>query len=140
MNQIYFEILISLAKKAAKKNEVPVGALIVKDDKILAKAYNKRNKSKSIFDHAEMLVIKKASGKLGDWRLDKCDIYVTLKPCNMCMSAIRQSRIRNVYYLLDKPDNKLEYNKTNIAKVDEQKYASQYQKILHDFFAKKRDK
>ena len=108
----YFNILMKLAIKASKKNEVPVSALIVKNGKIIAKAYNKRNKSKYIMDHAELLVIKKASEKLKDWRLNNCDLYVTLKPCSICESAIKQSRIKNVYYLLEKPNNKKEYSKT----------------------------
>jgi len=140
MKEEYFNILIKLAKKAAKKKEVPISALIVKDNKILAKAYNKRNKSKYILDHAEMLVIKKAGRKLKDWRLDNCDIYVTLKPCNMCEAAINQSRIKNVYYLIDKPNYKKEFNKTKYHKTNISMQEENYTAILKDFFKKKRDK
>lgn len=140
MKEEYFDILIKLANKAAKKNEVPISALIVKDGKIIAKAYNKRNKSKYILDHAEMLVIKKASRKLKDWRLDNCDIYVTLKPCNICTAAINQSRIKNVYYLLDKSENKKEYSKTSYIKANKSMYINEYSAILKAFFKKKRDK
>lgn len=140
MEEKYFSILLKLAKKAVKKDEVPVSALIVKDGKIIAKAYNKRNKSKFVLDHAEMLVIKKASGKLKDWRLNECDIYVTLKPCSICEAAIKQSRIKNVYYLLDKLETKKEYNKTEFVKANKSMYKDEYNKILKDFFTKKRDK
>ena len=112
MEEKYYNLLLKLAKKAQNKNEVPISAVIVKDNKVIASAYNRRNKSKYILDHAEMLVIKKASRKLKDWRLDSCELYVTLKPCSICENAIKQSRIKNVYYLLDKPEEKKEYYKT----------------------------
>lgn len=140
MEEKYFSILLKLAKKAVKKDEVPVSALIVKDGKIIAKAYNKRNKSKFVLDHAEMLVIKKTSGKLKDWRLNECDIYVTLKPCSICEAAIKQARIRNVYYLIDKLEDKKEYNKTKFTKANKSMFIDEYNKILKDFFTKKRDK
>lgn len=140
MEEKYFKLLITLAKKAAKINEVPVSALIVRNNKIIAKAYNKRNKSKSILDHAEVLVIKKASRKLHDWRLNDCNLYVTLKPCNMCQTIINQSRLKNVFYLIDKSENKKEYYKTNYEKVNEHKYEQEYKTILSIFFSKKRDK
>lgn len=140
MEEKYFSILLKLAKKAVKKDEVPVSALIVKDGKIIAKAYNKRNKSKFVLDHAEMLVIKKTSGKLKDWRLNECDIYVTLKPCSICEAAIKQARIRNVYYLIDKLEDKKEYNKTKFIKANKSMFIDEYNKILKDFFTKKRDK
>lgn len=140
MQEKYFDILIKLALKATKKNEVPISALIVKDNKILAKTYNKRNKTKFIIDHAEIIVLKKASRKLKDWRLNDCDLYVTLKPCPMCESAIKQSRIKNVYYLLDKPSAKKEFYKTNIIKTNISMQTTKYNQILKAFFAKKRDK
>jgi len=140
MNEKYFDILIKLAQKAYNKNEVPVSAIIVHNERIIAKAYNKRQKNKNIFGHAEMLAIKKASGKLKDWRLNNCDLYVTLKPCNMCMAAINQSRIRNVYYLIDKEKTKKEYYKTNYSKTNVCTYEEKYKTILKGFFEKKRDK
>ena len=92
INKIEQELL-KLITKAKDKNEVPIAALIVKNDKIISKSYNKVNKSNNILDHAEILVIKKASKKLHNWRLDDCDLYVTLEPCPMCTGAIIQSRI-----------------------------------------------
>ena len=86
------------AKKAEKIDEVPIGAVIVKDNKIISTGYNTREKSQNALDHAEIIAIKKACKKLGSWRLDGCDIYVTLKPCPMCAGAILNARINCCYY------------------------------------------
>lgn len=84
------------AKKAYKINETPIGCVIVFEDKIIARAYNKRNTSKNPLAHAELIAIKKASKYLGDWRLEECTMYVTLEPCQMCAGALIQSRIKKV--------------------------------------------
>ena len=97
MNNEYLNIALSEAKKAFNKNEVPVGAVIVKDGKIIAKAHNLKSITNLIFNHAEILAIKKASRVIGDWRLNECEMYVTLEPCPMCASAIQQSRIKKLY-------------------------------------------
>ena len=86
------------AKKAEKIDEVPIGAVIVKDNKIISTGYNTREKSQNALDHAEIIAINKACKKLGSWRLDGCDIYVTLKPCPMCAGAILNARINCCYY------------------------------------------
>ena len=86
------------AEKAEKINETPIGAVIVKDGKIIARGYNKRETKKNALMHAEIIAIDKACKKLGGWRLIGCDIYVTLEPCPMCMGAIISSRLQNVYY------------------------------------------
>ena len=86
------------AKKALLIDEVPIGCVIVKDDKIIARGYNKRESKQDVTSHAEIEAIKKANKKLNSWRLVDCDIYITLEPCIMCMGAIIQSRIRNIYY------------------------------------------
>lgn len=85
------------AKKAYEKLEVPVGAVIVKEGKIIAKAYNQKENKKDTTKHAEILAIQKASKRLNSWRLTDCDMYVTLEPCPMCAGAIIQSRIKKVY-------------------------------------------
>ena len=85
------------AKKAYKKNEVPVGAVIVKDNKIIARAYNLKENKNDTTCHAEILAIKKASKKLDAWRLDDCEMYVTLEPCSMCAGALIQARVKKVY-------------------------------------------
>ena len=85
------------ARKAYNKLEVPVGAVIVKDGKVIARAYNQKEMKQDTINHAEILAIKKASKKLESWRLVDCDMYVTLEPCSMCAGALIQSRIRKVY-------------------------------------------
>ncbi|MFI3283628.1 MAG: nucleoside deaminase [Erysipelotrichaceae bacterium] len=91
------------AEKAALLDEVPVGCVIVKDGKCIAKGYNKKEKTQRVSDHAEMIAIAKASRKLGTWRLEECELYVTLEPCAMCASAILQSRIKKVYFATYEP-------------------------------------
>ena len=85
------------AKKAYKKDEVPVGAIIVKNGKVIAKAHNLRETKNISTAHAEILAIDKACKRLNSWRLIDCDMYVTLEPCTMCMGAIILSRIKNLY-------------------------------------------
>lgn len=84
------------AKKAYALDEVPIGCIIVCDDKIIARGYNRRNTDKSTLAHAELIAIKKATKKLGDWRLEGCTMYITLEPCQMCAGAIVQARIDRV--------------------------------------------
>jgi tRNA(adenine34) deaminase len=88
---------IKQAKKAEKLEEVPIGCVIVYQGNIIARGYNRRNIDKNTLSHAELNAIKKASKKLGDWRLDDCEMYVTLEPCQMCSGAIVQARIKKVY-------------------------------------------
>ena len=140
MDEKYLKILIKLSQKAVKSNEVPVSAIIVKNNKIISKAYNRRTKNRNILDHAEIIAIKKASKKLKDWRLFDCDLYVTLKPCSICENIIKQSRIKHVYYLIDKPETKKEYNKTKFNKMNYCTCEQMYDNILKNFFKKKRDK
>lgn len=139
MKDKYFDTLLKLALKASKKDEVPISAIIVKNNKIIAKAYNNRNKKNSVLGHAEILAINKATKKLKDWRLFDCDLYVTLKPCSICENIIKQTRIQNVYYFLDKPDNKKEYDKTKFYKIEKNYNEQKYAIVLNEFFKKKRD-
>lgn len=97
-NEKWMKEAIKQAKKAAQKDEVPIGCVIVKNDQIIARAYNKREMKQCSTAHAEILAIEKACKKLGSWRLEDCDLYVTLEPCPMCSGAIIQSRIRNVIF------------------------------------------
>ncbi len=94
----YMKEAIKEAKKAQLIDEVPIGCVIVKDDKIIARGHNQRETKQSPIGHAEIIAINKASKKLKSWRLEGCDIYVTLEPCIMCSGAIIQSRINKVYY------------------------------------------
>ena len=126
--------LIKLINKANKKNEVPIAAIIVKNNKIIAKAHNKVNKTNNILDHAEIMVIKKASKKLCNWRLNSCDLYVTLEPCSMCKEVIRKSRLKNVYYFIKQNKNKTE-SEINYIHVNKSDYFS---KKLSTFFKDRR--
>ena len=92
----YMREAIRQAKKAWALDEVPIGCVIVFDGKIIARGYNRRNTDRYTLSHAELNAIKKASKKLGDWRLEGCTMYVTLEPCQMCAGAIVQARIDEV--------------------------------------------
>ncbi len=96
MNLKYMKEAIKEAKKAAKIGEVPIGCVIVYEDKIIARGYNKRNTRKTTLAHAELIAIQKASKVIGDWRLENCVMYVTLEPCQMCSGAIVQARMKEV--------------------------------------------
>ncbi len=88
---------IRQAKKAEALNEVPIGCVIVRDGRIIARGYNRRNTDKNTLSHAELTAVRKAAKKVGDWRLEGCSLYVTLEPCQMCAGALVQSRIDEVF-------------------------------------------
>ena len=92
----YMKEAMKQAKKALKAGDVPIGCVIVYEDKIIARGYNKRNAKKTTLAHAELLAMAKASKVIGDWRLEDCTMYVTLEPCQMCAGAIVQARIPKV--------------------------------------------
>lgn len=130
--------LMKLCFKAYKKDEVPVGAFIKYNNKIISKAYNTREKSNDITNHAEIIAIRKASKKLHTWKLNECELYVSLKPCKMCEEVIKQSRIKSVQYIIDKPDFKRDFDKTIFTKIDDQFTESNYKDLLNKFFKNKR--
>lgn len=92
----YMREAIRQAKKAYAKNETPIGCVIVRDGRVIARGYNKRNEKKNTLAHAEIIAIHKASRVVGDWRLEDCTMYVTLEPCPMCAGAIVQARIPRI--------------------------------------------
>ena len=96
VDEKYMRAALKQAKKAYDLNETPIGCVIVHDGRIIGRGYNRRNTDKSPLAHAEITAIKKASKKLGDWRLEECTLYVTLEPCQMCAGAIIQSRVTRV--------------------------------------------
>ena len=96
IHEKYMDKAIAQAKRAYANGDVPIGCVIVHDDRIIARGFNKRNLKKTTLAHAEILAIEQASKKLGDWRLEECTMYVTLEPCQMCAGAIVQARIPNV--------------------------------------------
>ena len=95
-DEIYMKEALRQARKAYALMEVPIGCVIVYEGKIIARGYNRRNTDKNTTSHAEINAIRRASKKLGDWRLEGCTIYITLEPCQMCAGAIIQSRIPRV--------------------------------------------
>lgn len=96
MNLNFMKEAIKLAKKSG--DDIPIAAVIVKDGKIIAKAVNQREKKQNTVNHAEIIAIQKANKKLKNWRLNDCEMYITLEPCPMCASAIIQARISKVYF------------------------------------------
>ena len=103
MHEKYMREALKEAKKAKDKDEVPIGCVIVKDDKIIARAHNLRESKQQSINHAEILALQKACKKVESWRLENCTLYVTLEPCCMCAGAILQSRITCVVYGADDP-------------------------------------
>lgn len=95
-DEAYMKQAITQAKRAYAKGETPIGCVIVSEDRVIARGYNKRNEKKNTLAHAEIIAINKASRVLGDWRLEGCTMYVTLEPCPMCAGAIVQARIPRV--------------------------------------------
>ena len=96
VDEKFMKAAITQARKAYTIDEVPIGCVIVQNDKIIARGYNRRNIDKNTLAHAELSAIRKASKKTGDWRLEDCTMYVTLEPCQMCVGAIVQSRMKRV--------------------------------------------
>ena len=92
------KLALKEAQKALLIDEVPIGCVVVKDNKVISRGYNHRETKHDVSSHAEMEAIRKANKKLNNWRLVDCDLYVTIEPCLMCMGAIYQSHIKNVYY------------------------------------------
>ncbi|MDO4467424.1 MAG: tRNA adenosine(34) deaminase TadA [Bacillota bacterium] len=138
---------IKQAEKALQLDEVPIGCVIVKDGKVIASGYNKREKNQISLDHAEIIAIRKACKKLGTWRLEDCELYVTLEPCPMCAGAIIQSRIPKVIYGASDPKGGSVYSVVNLFEIKEYNHHPEYKKgvlqeecaqLLKDFFKEKR--
>ena len=146
----YMQIAIEQAKLAARKGEVPVGAVVVRDGKVIAKAHNMRERKQHALAHAETLAISKACKKLRSWRLDDCTLYVTLQPCLMCAGAILNARIKTLVVGALATDKKslstvdeLEvYSKNNLNWKTEvvQNLRTECSDLLKDFFSRKRMK
>ena len=135
------------ARLALKNDEVPIGAVIVKDGKILSRGRNSREKSQMATGHAELIAIEKACKKLGSWRLDGCEIYVTLEPCPMCAGAIANARIKKLVYacpekssqdnLCEKILSSERLNHKVIVEIDD-KHQDECSAMLTEFFKSKR--
>jgi tRNA(adenine34) deaminase len=142
-NEYYMLQALKQAKKAALENEVPVGCVIVYQDKIISKAYNKRNQTNNALDHAELIAIKKACKKLNTWILEDASIYITLEPCLMCSGAIIQSRMKRLIYATSSPkygeveNNNCVFKNSNI-KITRGICKNESQNLLKTFFELRR--
>lgn len=137
MTEKIIETMYKEAIKAYKKGEIPVGALITKNDKIIAKSHNNRQKKHNLLGHAEINCILKAEKRIKDWRLDECEMYVTLSPCSMCETIIEESRLKKVHFLVKQPN----YNEKNSKIVqinDQNNQKEKYEKLLKSFFERLR--
>ena len=130
----YMEIALKEAKKALKTDDVPVGAVIVENGKIIAKAHNTKEKKKIVTRHAEINAVEKACKKKKNWYLNDCEMYVTLEPCKMCMGALEQARIKKVIYAA--PRDKIDNLKK--PEVKQGKGVENSQELLKFFFKNKR--
>lgn len=137
------------AEKAYELDETPIGVVIVRQDKIIARACNRRNTDKNSLAHAEILAIDEACKLIGDWRLEECTIYITLEPCPMCAGAIVQARIPSVVYGASSPKAGFGGSILNILQMDELNHRCEIVKgiceeessqLLKDYFKKMREK
>lgn len=140
MDKDLIDKIIDNSKCSLSSFDVPVGALIIKDGVIIASGYNTREKNQNVLEHAEINAIREAQKIFNNWNLNGCDMYVTLKPCSMCMEVIKQARISNVYFLAEKLSSKVEFNRTNLVKINNDSKEKEYLEILSDFFKKLREK
>lgn len=145
----YMKEALNQAKKAYEKGEIPVGAVIVKEHKIIARAYNEKEYKLDTTKHAEILAIQKASKKLKAWRLQDCDMYVTLEPCSMCAGALIQARVRKLYIgTMDKKTGACgsvlnllkDYTFNHKVEVESGILQKECENILKNFFKELREK
>ena len=148
MKKEFLDKAFEYAMTAKDLGEVPIGCVIVKNNEIIGYGYNQKESNYSVLEHAELIAIKQAEEKMKNWRLNDCDIYITLDPCPMCASAIKQSRIKNVYSALNNSDDNnsliikkiFEADKTN-PQVDFETNISpeKSKELLNTFFEKQRN-
>lgn len=145
----YMQLAIKQAKRAEEMDEVPIGAIIVYNDEVIATGYNKREASQKTTSHAELIAIERANEIVGSWRLENCTLYVTLEPCPMCAGAIVQSRIKRVVYGASDPKagcagtlmNLLREEKFNHqVEVEANILEKQCSSLLTNFFRRLRDR
>lgn len=148
IDEDYMKLALMQARKAEKIKEVPIGCVIVYEGNVIARGYNRRNTDKNTLSHAELLAIKKASKKLGDWRLEECTLYVTLEPCQMCAGAIVQARMKRVVIGSGNPKAGCAGSVVNLLQMKEFNHQVETTKgileeecsnMLSDFFRKLRE-
>lgn len=136
-----FERVLELATQAASLNEIPIGAVVVKDGEIISEAHNETEMRKSFLAHAEIIVIEKASKKIGSKYLNDCELFVSLEPCGMCLHAAMLSRITTIHYLLKSEKFGAQgkaYHKTKPQNFSHESLCIKQQELLADFFKTKR--
>ncbi len=145
----YMREALRQAKKAYALEEVPIGCVIVREDRIIARGYNRRNTDKNTLSHAELIAIRKASRKTGDWRLEDCTMYITLEPCQMCAGAIVQARMGRVVIGAMNPKAGCAGSVLNLLEMPEFNHQAEVERgileeacsgILTEFFRKLRGK
>lgn len=140
MNEKYIEKIYDLAKKSYDIDEIPVGAIVVRNNEIIGEGINSRESMNSVIGHAEINAIEGACKVVGDWRLDDCEMYVTLLPCMMCSGAILESRIKKIYYLCNRTNVCFQTSEyINVEKVENSEYEEKYLNLLKLFFENKRN-
>ena len=140
MNEKYIEKIYDLAKKSYDIDEIPVGAIVVRNGEIISEGINSRESMNSVVGHAEINAIEGACKVVGDWRLDDCEMYVTLLPCMMCSGAILESRVKKIYYLCDRKNVCFQTSEyINVEKVENSDYEEKYLNLLKLFFENKRN-
>lgn len=120
-DKYYMELAYKEAEKAYKKEEIPIGAVIVCDGKLIAKAHNQRDKSNIVTRHAEIIAIEKANKKKNNWRLNDCVLYTTLEPCNMCMEVIKSSKLSKVIYAANSTSNTSDSTENSFKQIEDEK-------------------
>ena len=149
MKEKFMLAALKEANKARTKDEVPVGCVIVKDNKIIARGHNKKEMNKNALLHAEIVTLQKAYKKLEAWRLESCEMYITLEPCMMCTGAIVHSRIKKIYFGAKDPKAGTVVSIANLLDHEKLNHKVEYEwgileddcsKILKDYFKQKRNK
>ena len=139
MKKEYVDKIYELAKESYDIDEIPVGAIIVRNNEIIGMGINSRENKNSVIGHAEINAIEEACKVVGDWRLDDCVMYVTLLPCMMCSGAILESRIKKIYYLCDRTNVCFKTSDfINVEKINDDEIEEKYLKMLQLFFENKR--
>ena len=144
MNETEYKEIQKLCKKAIKIDCVPVGAIVVLNGKIIGRGYNKKEKTNNPLDHAEIIAIRNSTKKLKSWNLSNCKLIISMIPCEMCKKVIFESRIKQIFYIVDNKNEKSKSIKdektTNFQKVNEHMYEQENVAMLKNFFSKKREK